>query len=173
MHLLRYVFKCTVTNSPFDIQASCSKCPPSAWIPFLTRVTRELLTLRSTAVQCFVRLEVLNHCELDPCVYDILDSESALELNPKVVTLTLGTPCIGHPLFLLYMPSWRGSANLLLTLATDTSRPFTLFQIRAHLIRDHALMSVRAVLTVAVETHRPWKRNSKTAGAWNWLLTSI
>ena len=27
-------------------------------------------------------------------VYDIFDSESALELNPKVVTLTPGTPCI-------------------------------------------------------------------------------
>jgi len=39
-----------VTNSPFNIQASFSKCPPSAWIPFLTRVTREFVTLRSTAV---------------------------------------------------------------------------------------------------------------------------
>ena len=46
-----------VTNSGFNIQASCSKCPSSAWIPFLTRVTRELLTSQST--QCFVRLEVL------------------------------------------------------------------------------------------------------------------
>jgi len=27
-------------------------------------------------------------------VYDIIDSESALELNPEVVTLTPGTPCI-------------------------------------------------------------------------------
>jgi len=39
-----------VTNSLFNIQASCSKCLPSAWIPFLTRVTRELVTLRDTAV---------------------------------------------------------------------------------------------------------------------------
>jgi len=31
---------------------------------------------------------------LDPCVYDIFDSESALELNPEVVTLTPGTLCI-------------------------------------------------------------------------------
>jgi len=31
---------------------------------------------------------------LDPCAYDIFDSESALELNPEVVTLTPGTPCI-------------------------------------------------------------------------------
>jgi len=50
VRLLRYVVKCTVTNSPFSTQASCSKCPPSAWIPFLTCVTRELVTLRSTAV---------------------------------------------------------------------------------------------------------------------------
>jgi hypothetical protein len=39
-----------VTNLQFNIQASCSKCPPSSWIPYLTRVTRELVTLRSTAV---------------------------------------------------------------------------------------------------------------------------
>jgi len=31
---------------------------------------------------------------LDPCVYDIFDSESALELNPEVVTLTPETPRI-------------------------------------------------------------------------------
>ena len=36
----------------------------------------------------------LNRYELYPCVYDIFDSESALELNPKIVTLTPGTPCI-------------------------------------------------------------------------------
>jgi hypothetical protein len=35
----------------------------------------------------------MNRCELDPCVYDIFDSESALELNPEVVTLTPETPC--------------------------------------------------------------------------------
>jgi len=28
---------------------------------------------------------------LDPCVYDVFDLESALELNPEVVTLTPGT----------------------------------------------------------------------------------
>jgi len=50
VHLLRYVVKCTVTDSPLNTQTSCSKCPPSAWIPFLARVTRELVTLRSTAV---------------------------------------------------------------------------------------------------------------------------
>ena len=49
MHLLRYVVKCTVTDSPFNTQASFSKCPPSAWMHFLTRVTRELVNLRRTA----------------------------------------------------------------------------------------------------------------------------
>ena len=49
MHLLRHVVKCTVTDSPLNTQTSCSKCPPSAWIPFLTHVTRELVTLLSTA----------------------------------------------------------------------------------------------------------------------------
>jgi len=31
---------------------------------------------------------------LDPCVYDVFDSESALELNPEAVTLTPGAFCI-------------------------------------------------------------------------------
>jgi len=31
---------------------------------------------------------------LDPCVYDVFDSQLALELNPEVMTLTPGTPCI-------------------------------------------------------------------------------
>ena len=49
MHLLRYVVKCTVTDSLFNTQANCSKCPPSAWMHFLTRVARDLVTLQSTA----------------------------------------------------------------------------------------------------------------------------
>jgi hypothetical protein len=40
------------SSAVFNIQASCLKCPTSAWIPFLTHVTKELLTLQSTAVQC-------------------------------------------------------------------------------------------------------------------------
>jgi hypothetical protein len=28
------------------------------------------------------------------CMYDVFDSKSGLELNPEVVTLTRGTPCI-------------------------------------------------------------------------------
>jgi len=33
---------------------------------------------------------------LDPCVYEVFYSELALELNPEVVTLTPGTPCISR-----------------------------------------------------------------------------
>jgi len=40
----------------------------------------------------FKNSKLLNRCELDPCVYDALDSESALELNTEVVTLNPGTP---------------------------------------------------------------------------------
>ena len=49
MHLMSYVAKCTVTDSSFKTQANCSKCPPSDWVRFLTRVTRESVTLRNTA----------------------------------------------------------------------------------------------------------------------------
>ena len=49
MHLLSYVVKCTVTDSPFSTEANCWKCPPSAWMHFLTHVTRELVNLRSIA----------------------------------------------------------------------------------------------------------------------------
>ena len=45
MHLLKYVAKCTVTDSPFNTEASYSKCPPSVWIYFLTHVTREICNL--------------------------------------------------------------------------------------------------------------------------------
>jgi hypothetical protein len=38
--------------------------------------------------------QLFNHRELDACVYDDFDSESALELNPEVVILTPGTVCI-------------------------------------------------------------------------------
>jgi len=48
VHLLSYVVKCTVTDSPFNTQANCSKCL-SAWMYILTRVTRKLVILRSTA----------------------------------------------------------------------------------------------------------------------------
>jgi hypothetical protein len=41
----------------------------------------------------FKNSRLLNRCELDPCVYEVFDSESALELNPEVVHLTPGTLC--------------------------------------------------------------------------------
>jgi len=37
---------------------------------------------------------LLNRYELDPCVYDVFVSVTALELNPEVVTLNPGTLCI-------------------------------------------------------------------------------
>jgi len=51
MHLLRYIVKSTVTNSPHNTQASCSKCPPAACLYkyFLTSVTRGLVNVYSTA----------------------------------------------------------------------------------------------------------------------------
>ena len=48
MHLLRYVVECTVIDLPLNTQTSCSKCSPSAWIHFVTRVTGDLVTLRNT-----------------------------------------------------------------------------------------------------------------------------
>ena len=61
MHLLSYAVKGTVTDSPFSTQANCLKCPPSAWMHFLTRVARELVTLQSTAVLLML-LAVLRIC---------------------------------------------------------------------------------------------------------------
>ena len=61
MHLLSYVVKCTVADSLFNTQATCSKCPP-AWMHFLTRVTRELVTLRSTAALLMLLAELRIHC---------------------------------------------------------------------------------------------------------------
>jgi len=42
----------------------------------------------------FKNSKLLNRCKLGPCVYDVFDSESALELNSEVVTLTPGTTYI-------------------------------------------------------------------------------
>ena len=46
MLLLRYVVECTVTDSPFNIKARCSKRLPSAWTHFLTRVSTELVIMQ-------------------------------------------------------------------------------------------------------------------------------
>ena len=40
----------------------------------------------------FKNSNLLNRCELDPCVYGVFDSESGLELNSELVTLIPGTP---------------------------------------------------------------------------------
>jgi hypothetical protein len=58
---------------------------------FLARVTREPAAM---CIRYFKISELQNRCELDPCVSEVFDSESALELNPEVVTLTPGTPCV-------------------------------------------------------------------------------
>jgi len=74
VHLLSYVVKRIVTDSPSNTEANCSKCLPSAWMHFLTRVTRELVTLRSAAALLMVLVALrkfLNCCESDPFVYDI------------------------------------------------------------------------------------------------------
>ena len=73
MHLFGYVVKCTVTDSLLNTQASCLKCPPSAWIHFLTGVTREFVTLRSTAVLLFhaelrIRWSSSSRAHLRTCV---------------------------------------------------------------------------------------------------------
>jgi len=55
---------------------------------------------------------LLNRYELDPSVCDVFDSASALELNPEVVTLTPGTPCI---FFIFKGQAVRKVRNLLVT----------------------------------------------------------
>jgi hypothetical protein len=74
MHLLRYVVKYTVTDLPINTQRRCLKCPPSAWVHFLTRVTTELVTLQSTAAL----LMFLQRLEFDGIV--LLSSSSCVDL---------------------------------------------------------------------------------------------
>ena len=61
MHLLSHVVKCTVTDSLFNTQANCLKCPPSAWIQFLTGMTQRTcnLTKHCSIVDDFCRAENL------------------------------------------------------------------------------------------------------------------
>jgi hypothetical protein len=58
------------------------KCTIKAPLSFLTHLLY------------FKNSELSNPCQLNPCVYEVFDSESALELNPEVVILTPGTPYI-------------------------------------------------------------------------------
>jgi len=61
VHLLRYAVKYTGTDMPFNAQTSCLNCPPSAWINFLTCVTRDLVTLQSSTA-LLMHLAVLRIC---------------------------------------------------------------------------------------------------------------
>jgi hypothetical protein len=47
-------------------------------------------------IRCFKNSELQKRSELDPFVSDVFDSESTLELNPEVVTLTPGTLCMAY-----------------------------------------------------------------------------
>jgi len=62
---------------------------------------------------------------LDPRVYDVFDSESAVELNPEIVALTPGTLCIGTRMFIfqdtMYVISaYEPPSHLLQYLANNT-----------------------------------------------------
>jgi hypothetical protein len=68
---------------------------------FLTRETRQLVTLQSTAALLMLLAALrIRWSSSDPVtvvyprVYKVFDPESALELNPEIVTYTSGTPCI-------------------------------------------------------------------------------
>ena len=69
MHLLIYVVKCTVTDWLFNTQANCSKCPPSAWMHFVTCVNRDLVTLRSTAALLMVLAALRNRWSSSSVVF--------------------------------------------------------------------------------------------------------
>ena len=71
VHLLKYVVKCTVTDYPFSTQANCSKCPPSAWIHFLTHVTTELVTLRSTVALLMLFAALRIRCSSSSVVFTL------------------------------------------------------------------------------------------------------
>ena len=58
MHLLRYFVKYTVIYSQFNTQTGCSKCPPYAWIHFLTCDQRTCnVTKRCSIVDAFCSTE--------------------------------------------------------------------------------------------------------------------
>jgi len=59
------------TDWPFNTEASCFKCPPSGWMHFLTRVTRELVNLLgATTVREIVRdtCDVIRECLKPACM---------------------------------------------------------------------------------------------------------
>jgi hypothetical protein len=69
VHLLSCGVKCTVTDWPFNSQTGCSKCPPSAWMPFLTRVNRELVILRSIAAWLMLLAALSIRCSSSSVVF--------------------------------------------------------------------------------------------------------
>jgi len=71
VHLLRYAVKCTVTDSPFNTQANCSKCPPSASINFQTRMTRALATLQSSAALLMLLAALRIRCSSSTLVFTL------------------------------------------------------------------------------------------------------
>jgi len=82
-----YDVKYTVTDSLFNTQASCSKCPLSAWINFLTHMTTELITLRSNAALLML-LAALRICwSSSLCVGFIVEenvtNHMGVWINPK------------------------------------------------------------------------------------------
>jgi len=86
VHLLRYLVKCTATDSPFDTQASCSKCPPSAWIHFQSRVTGELVTIRSVAALLILLAALRFRCSSSSRVFGLVDEKYyesyGVKINP-------------------------------------------------------------------------------------------
>ena len=71
VHLLRYLVKSTATDSPFKTQANCSKCLPSAWIHFQTRVTGELVTIRSIAALLILLAALRIRCSSSSRVFTL------------------------------------------------------------------------------------------------------
>ena len=70
MHLLRYVVKRTVTDSPLNAQASCMKCPPSAWINFLCDQRTCKLTKHCSVVAA-LRIHWRSSLVFTSCAYTI------------------------------------------------------------------------------------------------------
>jgi len=66
VHLLRYVVKCTVTDSLFNARPNCSKCPPSAWINFLCDQRTCKLPKHCSVVDASCSAE--NSLPCSPCV---------------------------------------------------------------------------------------------------------
>ena len=67
---MRYVVKCTVADLMFNTQQDV-QCPPSAWIHFLTCVTREVVNLQSTATLLVFLTVVRIRCSSSSLVFTL------------------------------------------------------------------------------------------------------